>query len=103
MVLCDHITNNALNLQYINIKQNWKTFYYTSCGFYANIPIKRIWKIWNAGSIANVPTNVNLVQTILLQLPCDDCSITVLLKTKSEYKSIYMLGYVRPNMMMKTL
>ncbi len=55
------------------------------------------------GSIVNVLTNLNLVQTILFQLPCDDCSIAILLKAKSQYKSIYMLAYVHLNMMMKTL
>jgi hypothetical protein len=55
------------------------------------------------GSIVNVPTNLNLVQIVLFWLSCDDCSITIFLKRKSKYKSIYMLGYVHPNMMMKTL
>jgi hypothetical protein len=55
------------------------------------------------GNIVNVPTNLNLVQIVLFRLSCDDCSIAVFLKRKSEYKSIYMLGYVPPNMMMKTL
>jgi hypothetical protein len=55
------------------------------------------------GSIVNVPTNLNLVQNLLLQLPYDDSLIIVFLKNKLEYKFIYMSGYVCPNMVMKAL
>jgi len=41
-------------------------------------------------SIVNVPTNLNLVQTILPQMLYDDSSIAMLLKRKLDYKSIYM-------------
>jgi hypothetical protein len=55
------------------------------------------------GSIVNIPTNLDLVQTILLWLSYDDSSITIFLKNKLQYKSIYMLGYVLPNTMIKAL
>ncbi len=54
-------------------------------------------------NIVNVLTNLDLVQSILLQLSYDDSSIAVFLKGKLLYKSIYMLGYVHPNIMIKDL
>jgi hypothetical protein len=54
-------------------------------------------------SIVNVLTNVNLVQTILCQLLYDNSSIAIFLKRKLDYKSIYMLGYVHSNIMIKAL
>jgi hypothetical protein len=55
------------------------------------------------GSIVNVPTSLDLVQTILLQLSYDDNLVAVSLKRKLEYKSMYMLGYVCPKIMIKVL
>ncbi len=55
------------------------------------------------GNIVNVLTNLNLVQTILLQLSYDDSSIVVVLKRKLEYKSTCMSSYVHLNIMMKIL
>jgi hypothetical protein len=44
---------------------------------------------------------LDLVQIILHRLLYDDSSIVVFLKRILEYKSIYMLDYVHPNIMMK--
>jgi hypothetical protein len=55
------------------------------------------------GSIVNVPANLNLMQNILPRMPYDDSSIAGFFKRKLEYKSIYMLGYIRPNIVMKAL
>jgi hypothetical protein len=40
-------------------------------------------------SVVNVPTNLNLVQNVLLCMPYDDLSIVMFLERKLEYKSIY--------------
>jgi hypothetical protein len=40
---------------------------------------------------------------MLPHMPFDDSSIIVLLKYKLEYKSICMLGYVWPNIIIKVL
>jgi hypothetical protein len=55
------------------------------------------------GNIVNVPTNLDLVQTILPWLLYDDNSIVVFLKKKKKHKSIYMSSYVCPNIMIKAL
>jgi hypothetical protein len=55
------------------------------------------------GSIVNVPTNLDLVQNVLPRLPHDSSTVAVYLKRKLEYKSIYMSGFVRPNIVMKAL
>jgi hypothetical protein len=55
------------------------------------------------GNIVNVPTNLNLMENILPRMPYNDFSIAMFLKRKLEYKSIYMLGYIRLNIVMKTL
>jgi hypothetical protein len=56
-----------------------------------------------SGNIVNVPTNLNLMQDILPRMSYDDFSIAMFLNRKLEYKSIYMLGYIFPNIVMKTL
>ncbi len=53
------------------------------------------------GSIINVPINLNLVQNVLARMPYDDSWISLFLKRKLEYKSIYISAYVRLNMVMK--
>jgi hypothetical protein len=53
------------------------------------------------GNIVNVPTNVNLLQNVLSQMLNDDYSITIFFKL--QYISIYILGYVFLNTIMKTL
>jgi hypothetical protein len=55
------------------------------------------------GSIVNVPANLDLIQNVLPRLPHDSSIIVVYLKRKLEYKSIYMSGFVRPNIVMKAL
>jgi hypothetical protein len=55
------------------------------------------------GSIVNVPTNLDLIQNLLPQLPHDSSIIVVYLKRKLEYKSIYMSGFVCLNIVMKAL
>jgi hypothetical protein len=54
-------------------------------------------------SIVNVPTNLNLVQVILPRMLYDDNSISIFLLKKLDYKSIYMLGYVCSNIVIKVL
>ncbi len=49
----------------------------------------------------NVPTNLNLLQNVLLCMPYDDLSIVMLLKRKLEF--IYMIGYVHPNIFIKVI
>jgi hypothetical protein len=55
------------------------------------------------GNIVNVLTNCNLMQNIVPIMPYDYSSIAKFFKRKLEYKSIYMLGYMCPNIVMKTL
>jgi hypothetical protein len=55
------------------------------------------------GSVINVPANVDQTQLILPYLPHDGETICVFLKQCLEYKSFYMLGNVRPNMVMVNL
>jgi hypothetical protein len=51
----------------------------------------------------NVPTNVNQTQSILSCLSHDDVARGVFLKRHLEYKLLYMLGNVHPNMVMIAL
>jgi hypothetical protein len=55
------------------------------------------------GSIVNVPTNLNLIQNVLPQMPYDDSSKKEIQKKVRIYKSIYVFGYVHPNIVMKAL
>ncbi len=55
------------------------------------------------GNIVNVPTNLNIIQIVLPQMPYNDSSIFIFLKRKLEYKSTYKSTYVHPNIMMKAL
>jgi len=55
------------------------------------------------GSVINVLANVNQIQSILPHLPHDNATIGVFFKQCFKYKSFYMLGNVRPNMVMVTL
>lgn len=50
-----------------------------------------------------MPTNLDLVQFVLLWMPYDDSTIVIFLKRILKYKSIYMSGYVCPNIVMKVL
>jgi hypothetical protein len=73
-----------------------------SC-IHTNIPTKGYGQYGMHENIVNVLTNLDLVQSILPQLLYDDSSIAVFLKGKLLYKSIYMLGYVHPNIVIKDL
>jgi hypothetical protein len=55
------------------------------------------------GSVINVPTNVNQIQSILPCSPHDGATIGMFFKKCLEYKSLYMLEDVRPNMVMVVL
>jgi hypothetical protein len=55
------------------------------------------------GNVINVPTNVDQTQSILPHLPHDGATIGVFFKQYFEYKLLYMLGNVRPNMVMVVL
>jgi hypothetical protein len=49
------------------------------------------------GNVINVLPNVDQTQSILPCLPYDGATICVFFKRRFEYKSLYMLGNVRPN------
>jgi hypothetical protein len=55
------------------------------------------------GSVIDVPTNVDQIQSILSHLPYDGAIVGVLLKRLFEYKSLYMSRNVCPNMVMVAL
>jgi hypothetical protein len=55
------------------------------------------------GSVVNVPSNLDLIQGVLPRLPHDSSTIAIYLKRKLEYKSVYLSGFVRPNIVMKAL
>jgi len=55
------------------------------------------------GSVINVPTNVNQIQSILPHLPHDDTIINMFFEQHLEYKSPYMSNNIRPNMVMVIL
>ena len=46
------------------------------------------------GSIINVPTNIDQIQSLLPRLPKDELTIGMLLKRRLEYKSPYISGNV---------
>jgi len=55
------------------------------------------------GSIVNIPKKLDMVQIILPRLLYDDSSNLVFLKIKLEYKTIYIIGYVYLNIVIKAL
>jgi hypothetical protein len=55
------------------------------------------------GSVINVLPNVDQTQSILPCLPYDGATICVFFKIRLEYKSFYMSGNVRANMVMVVL
>jgi hypothetical protein len=55
------------------------------------------------GSGINVPTYVNFTQSILPHPPHDEITIGLSLKRQMKYKSPYLIGNVRPNLIMTTL
>ena len=55
------------------------------------------------GSIINVLSNINEIQSILLQLPHDDLTIGKFFKRPFEYKSPYMSRNVYPHYIMLSL
>jgi hypothetical protein len=55
------------------------------------------------GSIINVPTNIDQTQSLLPRLPKDGTTIGILLKRRLEYRSPYMSGNIRPNIIMIAL
>ncbi len=55
------------------------------------------------GSVINVPTNVDQIQSILPHLPHDGATIGVFLKICLEYKSPYISRNFCPNMVMVAL
>jgi hypothetical protein len=44
------------------------------------------------GNIINVPTNVNITQSILPRMPNDEATIGIILKRRLEYESLYLSG-----------
>jgi hypothetical protein len=55
------------------------------------------------GSIINVPTNVNITQSILPRMPNDEATISIILKRRLEYESLSLSGKIGPNQMMLAL
>jgi hypothetical protein len=56
------------------------------------------------GNVVNGSTKLNLVQNVLsCYMPYEDLSIIMFLERKLQYNSIYMIGYVHPNIIMKAL
>ncbi len=55
------------------------------------------------GSIINVPSNINFIQSIFPRLPRDEATIGLSLKRKMEYKSPYLTCNVHPNLIMLAL
>jgi len=54
-------------------------------------------------SIVNVPTSLDLVQSVLPRLLHDDYASVIFEIEKLEYKSIYMSSYIQPNIVIKPL
>jgi len=52
------------------------------------------------GNVINVLANVDRTQSILPLVPHDGVTISVFFTRCLEYKSLYMLRNVRPNMVM---
>jgi hypothetical protein len=102
MILREHITNNQLNFKFVPILHKIEEHLIALHLAFAQIfQLKGYGQYEMHGSIVNVPKNLDLVQIILPRLPYDDSSILVFLKRKLEYKSMYMLGYVHFNIMIK--
>jgi hypothetical protein len=59
---------------------NSRTFDYTTSTFAQVFQLKGYGQYGMHGNIDNVPTNLDLVLTILPQLPYDDSSIAIFLK-----------------------
>jgi hypothetical protein len=55
------------------------------------------------GSVINVLTNVDQIQSILPHLPHDDTIIDMFFEQHLEYKSPYMSSNIHPNMVMVIL
>jgi hypothetical protein len=74
-----------------------------------HIPFAQIHKLYNFGqlklygSIINVPTNIDQTQSLLPCLAEDGTTIGILLKRRLEYRSPYMSGNIRPNIIMIAL
>jgi hypothetical protein len=55
------------------------------------------------GSIINVPANIDQTQSLQPRLLEDGTTIRILLKRRLEYRSPYMSGNIRPNIIMIAL
>jgi hypothetical protein len=85
MTLCEHITNNQLNLKFVPILNKIEERLIAPHFAFAQIfQLKRYGQYGMHKSIVKVPTNLDLVQTILLRLLYDDNSIVVFKKRKLE-------------------
>jgi hypothetical protein len=89
--LQEHILNNTKNMNTISSLNKIEEPPVAPHLAFAQIyQIKGYGQYGMHGSIVNVPTNLDLIQIILLHLPHDSSIVAVHLKRKLEYKSIYM-------------
>jgi hypothetical protein len=85
MTLCEHIINNQSNFKFVPILNKIKERLITPCFAFAQIFQVKWYKQYGMhGSIVNVLTNLDLVQTIFPRLPYDDNSIVIFFKRKLE-------------------
>jgi hypothetical protein len=67
MTLCEHITNNQLNFKFVLILNKIEGCLIAPCLAFTQIfKLKGCGQYGMHGSIVNIPTNLDLVQTILL-------------------------------------
>jgi hypothetical protein len=102
MTLSENIIHSSFKFVPI-VNKIEKHFITPHLAFTQIFQLKGYWQYGIDGSIVNVPTNSDLVQTILLILLYDDSSIVVFLKRKLLYKYMYMSSYVHPNIVIKVL
>jgi hypothetical protein len=102
--LREHIMNNIPNMNVVSsLNKIEEPLVSPRLAFAQIYQLKGYGQYGIRGSIVNVPANLDLIQNVLPRLPHDSSIIVVYLKRKLEYKSIYMSGFVRPNIVMKAL
>jgi hypothetical protein len=104
MSLREHIMNNIPNMNVVSsLNKIEEPLVSPRLAFAQIYQLKGYGQYGIRGSIVNVPANLDLIQNVLPHLPHDSSIIAIYLKRKLEYKSIYMSGFVRPNIVMKAL
>ncbi len=91
LVLWNHIITNQLNINCILMLIKIEKRLISACLTFAQMfQLQRHGQYGLHGSIVNVLTNLNIIQTILPCMPYEDHIIFVFFKKIIEYKSIYM-------------